>query len=115
MGKLQSQIYRICIDTCNECFEACEMCAVKCLREDDVKSMAKCIELCNTCSHACVAASLVMSGDSEYSKDVCGMCAEVCNACSVECGKHQDMEHCKQCAEVCRRCAEECRKIAGGS
>lgn len=33
MAKLQSQKYRSCIDACNECFEACELCAVKCLRD----------------------------------------------------------------------------------
>ena len=72
MVKLQSQKYRTCIDACNECLEACEICAVKCLHDEDVKSMTKCIELCLTCSHTCAAASLVMSGESDYSKKVCG-------------------------------------------
>lgn len=68
MAKLQSQKYRTCIDACNECFEACEMCAVKCLHEEDVKSLAICVEICITCYHACAAASMIMSAESEYAK-----------------------------------------------
>jgi Synapsin, ATP binding domain len=69
MAKLQSQKYRTCIDACNECFEACEICAVKCLHDEDVKSMTKCIELCLTCSHTCAAASVVMSGEKRLFKE----------------------------------------------
>lgn len=42
-----------------------------------MKSLAKCVELCVTCSHACAAASVVMSGESQYSKKVCDLCAEI--------------------------------------
>lgn len=110
MARLQSQKYRTCIDACNECFEACEICAVKCLHDEDAKSLAKCVELCITCSHACAAASLVISGESEYSKKILGLVADVCEACAEECEKHQNMDHCKLTAESCRKCAEECRR-----
>ena len=112
MAKLQSQNYRTCIDAGHECLEACEICAVKCLHDEDVKSMTKCIELCLTCSHTCAAASLVMSGESDYSKKVCGLCAEVCEACADECEKHSNMDHCRQCAGICRKCAEECSRVS---
>jgi hypothetical protein len=113
MAKLQSQKYRSCIDLCNECFEACEICAVKCLREDEVKSLAKCVELCITCYHACAAASMIMSAESEFSKKLLGLVAEVSEACAAECEKHApNMEHCKLCAEICRHCSRECRKMS---
>ncbi len=112
MAKLQSQKYRSCIDVSNECFEACEICAVKCLHEEDVKSLAKCVELCITCYHACVAASAIMTAESEYAKKLLGLVTEVCKACAEECEKHSHMDHCKQCAEICRRCAEECRRFS---
>lgn len=112
MAKLQSQKYRISIDASNECFEACEICAVKCLREENVKALAKCVEICITCYHACAAASLIMSAESEYTKKLLGLVAEVCEACAEECEKHQHMEHCRLCAESCRKCAEECHKVA---
>ena len=112
MAKLQSQKYRTCIDACNECLEACEICAVKCLRDEDVKSMTKCIEsLSYMLSYVC-GASLVMSGESDYSKKVCGLCAEICEACADECEKHSNMDHCRQCAEICRKCAEECSGVS---
>lgn len=112
MAKLQSQVYRTCIDAYNECFEACEICAIKCLHGKDVKSMTRCIELCLTCSHTCTAASLVMSGESDFSKKACSLCAEVCDACAEECDKHMNTDHCMQCSEICRKCAEECRRVS---
>jgi Domain of Unknown Function (DUF326) len=45
MAKLQSQKYRTCIDACNECVEASKLCAVKCLYDGNVKSLAKCMEI----------------------------------------------------------------------
>ena len=71
--------------------------------------MKKCIELCLTCSHTCAAASIVMSGESDYSKKVCGLCVGGCEACADECEKHSNTDHCRQCAKICRKCAEECR------
>ena len=66
MAKLQSQIFRTCIDACNECFEACEICAVKCLHEENVNPLARCVEIYITCYHACAASSAVMSAESAY-------------------------------------------------
>ena len=93
-------------------FEACEICAVKCLHEENVNPLARCVEMCITRYHACAAASAVMSAESDYSKKVCSLCAEVCEACAEECEKHSHMDHCKQCAEICRKCAEECRRVS---
>jgi hypothetical protein len=112
MAKLQSQKYRTCIDACNECFEACELCAVKCLHEENVKSLARCVEICMTCYHACAAASIIMSAENEYAKKLVGLVAEVCEACAAECDEHKQMEHCKLTAESCRKCAEECHRVA---
>src|SRR5215217_3034471 len=39
--------------------------------------------------------NVVMSSESEYSKQVCKLCADVCDACAQECEKHAShMEHC---------------------
>jgi dissimilatory sulfite reductase (desulfoviridin) alpha/beta subunit len=70
MAKLQSQKYRTCIDAYNECLEACELCAIKCLHDENVKSLTNCVEICATCSHICSFASLAMSAESEYSKKI---------------------------------------------
>ena len=87
------------------------MCASACLREEDVKAMARCIELDRDCADICSLAAVLMSRDSELAKEFCALCAKVCRACAEECGKHQ-MDHCQECAEACRKCAEECERMA---
>jgi hypothetical protein len=110
---LQNQKYQTCINACNICFETCEFCATLCLREEDVKMMAKCIQLCHDCATICVTASQVMSRDSDYVKQICNLCANIYDACAAECEKHQQhMEHCRLCAQACRKCVEECRIMA---
>jgi hypothetical protein len=56
-------------------------------------------------------ASITMSRDSEYVKQICNVCADICEASAKECERHTDMDHYQRCAQVCRRCAEECHKI----
>lgn len=73
--------------------------------------MARCIELDLQCAAICRSAAELMSLDSEFSKQMCKVCAEACRACAEECSKH-DEEHCRKCAEECIRCAEECEKMA---
>ena len=107
--------FKSCIDACNACAEACDHCAASCLKESDVKAMARCIALDVDCAEICRLAAAYMSRGSERAQDMCALCAEVCEACGEECAKHQKMEHCRRCAEACRRCAEECRRMAGGS
>ena len=48
--------------------------------------------------------------DSDYSKQICQVCAEICEACSSSCGQMEDMEN---CARTCRECAEICCEMAG--
>ena len=110
---IQNQKYQTCIDTCNDCMEACEACVTECLREQNVNAMTKCIQLCRECAEICVTSSKLMSMDSSHVKGVLGLCIDICDACSQECRRHQQMEHCKLCAQTCRRCVEECRKMVG--
>ena len=92
--------------------EACEHCATSCLKEKDVKMMARCIELDRSCADACSWAMREMSRDSQFAERVCAVCADICDACGEECAKHK-MGHCRECAEACRACAEACREMAG--
>ena len=108
---LQNQKYQDCIDACNACAESCEFCATSCLREQDIKMLGRCVQLNRECASTCCNASLIMSMDGEFAKQICNVCAQICNACAQECGKHSQMNHCRQCAEACRRCAEQCRKM----
>lgn len=103
-----------CINACLACAVACNHCATSCLREKDVKMMARCIRLDMECAALCHASAEVMSLGSGYSSNLCKICAEACRACAEECEKHvaHGMEHCRDCAEACRKCAEECERMA---
>ena len=103
--------YAACIDACYDCAKECDHCATACLKEDDVKMMAKCIETDMYCADICRTAATFMARGDMFSSEICGLCAEICDACAEECEKHE-ADHCKRCAEACRRCADECRKMA---
>lgn len=103
--------FQSCIDACYACAVACDNCAASCLREEDVKMMARCIALDMDCSQSCRLAASFMSRDSSFAADFCKLCADLCQACGDECGKHQT-SHCQECAQACHRCADECRMMA---
>ena len=103
--------YKDCIEACNECAVECEHCAAECLQEENVKMLARCIALNHDCAKICFTASGFMGSGSEFSEEICRLCADVCRACAEECRKHKH-DHCQRCADVCERCAEECEKMA---
>ena len=103
-----------CIKACYDCAAEYNHCAAACLKEDDVKMMARCIALDMDCAEICALAAAAMARGSECARTICAACADVCQACGDECGKHKH-DHCKRCAEACRRCAEECRKMAAAA
>ncbi|WP_404802197.1 four-helix bundle copper-binding protein [Bacillus infantis] len=92
------------MDACNMCFDAC-------LKEEDVKMMARCIRLDRECADFCAFAAKAMQSDSPFAKQICAVCADICEACGEECKKH-DHEHCQRCADACLKCAEICRSMA---
>lgn len=108
------QQYQSCIDACNACADSSDMCSTACLKEDDVKMMARCIALDMDCAQICRVAAGFMARGSEFASAFCQLCAQVCQTCGDECGKHQ-MQHCQDCAAACRRCAEECRRMAAAA
>ena len=101
-----------CIDACYACATGCDHCAAACLREADVKMLARCIALDLDCAEMCRLAAGYMGRGSELTADICEACAQACEACAEECEKHDRMAHCRACAQACRRCAEECRRTA---
>ena len=96
------------LEALSNCAAECNHCATACLREKDVKMLARCITLDTDCAEICrITASFVARG-SEHADHLLHECAEICNACAEECEKHSHMDHCKKCAEVCRKCADAC-------
>lgn len=110
---MSHQKFQNCITACNDCAVECTHCATACLNEQQVDHLKRCIQLDLECAAFCRSAAEVMSLGSEYSMQLCKLCADVCDACAEECEKHaqKGMEHCRACAEACRRCAEACRQM----
>lgn len=100
-----------CIAACNRCAAESEHCISACLKEDDVKMMARCIELDMDCSLLCVVTAKLLARGSEEGFHIARHCAEVCRKCAAECRKHA-MKHCQDCADCCDDCADECEIIA---
>ena len=100
-----------CIDACLKCAAICNHCASSCLKEKDVKMMARCIQLDMECAAICNTTAQLLSLGSTRAEEFCHLCADICFECAEECGLH-DNKHCKECAECCRQCAEECMQMA---
>ena len=105
-----NQEYQACIDACNKCAVDCDHCAVACLSEENVSEMARCIALDMDCAAICRLAAGFMARGSDYTKEICELCAKICDACGEECAKHE-ADHCQKCAEACRQCASACRSM----
>lgn len=103
--------YMSCINACRSCATACHQRFAECLKEEDVKMMARCIALDADCAAACSLAADVMARRSEYAEAICALCAQICKACGDECARHE-AEHCKACAAACHKCAQECAAMA---
>lgn len=99
-----------CIEACLACAALCNHCASSCLKEHDVKMMARCIQLDMECATLCYTAAQLMSIGSNRAQEVCRLCAQLCRECADECESH-DNEHCQECARACRHCAEECMEM----
>lgn len=99
--------YQKCIDACTRCAEGCSNCC-DAPHEEGVADRTACMRF--DCAQICRLAVELMNRDSEFVKEVCGVCATICVACAEENARLADGP-CQRCAELCRLCAEECRAI----
>lgn len=98
-----------CVDNCFEAAQACEWCADACTEEGE--GMAECIRLCRDVADLASLHARFMARNSQFHRELAGLCADACEACADECEQH-DHDHCQTCAEVVRECAETCRNMA---
>jgi len=104
------------IDLLVDCANTCTQCADACLSEDRMAELARCIRLNLDCADICLAASRVVSRQTEYDVEVTRplveACLAACRSCGDECESHgAHMEHCRICAEQCRACERTCREL----
>lgn len=84
--------------------QVCEECFDSCLKEPDVKTRVKCISLLKDCSELKECSDIYafsakdMASNSDFAKDLFGVCATVCDACANECAMFKDA-HCQDCAD----------------
>jgi hypothetical protein len=99
------------IEECLQCLRWCSACVDEGLTHDP-STMAESIRLCHECAPICGDCAILLSGNSRFAHQLCGVCADVCDACAAECGKHNHVETMRKCAETCLRCAKACREVA---
>ena len=99
------------IEACLQCLHWCSACVDEALRVDP-SLMAESIRLCHECAPVCGVCVALLSGNSRFAHQLCGVCADICEACALECGKHKHVETMRRCAEACVHCAMTCRKVA---
>ncbi|MDX5345714.1 MAG: four-helix bundle copper-binding protein [Hymenobacteraceae bacterium] len=97
------------IQALHDCAAACDHCASACLKEDNVKMMARCIMLDMDCAAMCHVTAAALARGSEMRRTFLQACMELCRACGEECAKHEH-DHCKECAEACRKCEQACQQ-----
>lgn len=99
------------IEQCLQCVRWCSACVTAGLASDPA-NMALSVRLCHDCGPICGNCAALLSGDSPFAYQLCGVCADICDACATECEKHKHNDTMRKCAEVCRLCAQTCREIA---
>lgn len=114
--------YQDCIDACFSCAEICNACSDDMIgmeghgKRDVETLMARCIRLCRDCADICLLSAALMSRNSPYAEQFCGLCAEICDSCAEACEAHAPHHPmCGDCAKECRRCADLCREMEGAT
>lgn len=95
------------IDTCLDCYEACNSCAMDC---NDFPELRECMNLCNDCASMCFQSAQDWYSNSHRLMHSIRTCIKMCEDCAAECEK-RDHDFCKTCAETCRECARELYQI----
>lgn len=114
---MSHQQYQNCIDACYACAVACSHCASECLKEENVRELRRCIQLDLECASICKSSADIMSFGSNFSGNICRVCADICQTCADECEKHAEMgmNHCRDCAQACRKCAQACEEMSAAA
>jgi hypothetical protein len=102
-----------CIDACNRCHQTCLHEAMNhCLESGGKHVEASHFRLMMNCAEMCQTSANFMLSSSEFSGQVCALCAEICEACADNCEQVGDMD---DCVAACRECAQTCREMSGTS
>lgn len=110
--RLVNETMEQCIKNCLDCHCVCTATVTYCLSKSGAHSDPVHIRLFQDCAQLCIPCADFMLRDSEFYKQLCGLCAQICEHCAVTCERMSDDEQMRLCAEACRRSAESCKKMA---
>lgn len=98
---------------CMKCFESCTSCIQHCLREGGNHADAIHIQLLMSCAELCQLSATFMLQKSEFTSELCSLCAKVCLATAESCQEiDADDFMMQECSSACRKCAESCQNMA---
>lgn len=101
-----------CIDDCVACANSCLETMSHCLHMGGSHADPAHITLLVNCAEVCRASGDFMLTGSEFSSEMCELCAPVCDRCASSCEQFSDDRQMMACAELCRTCADSCRQMA---
>lgn len=99
-----------CIENCSTCHEVCYSTALNhCLKMGGKHVEPEHFKLMLDCAKICETSACLQRSGSQFSAQLCAVCADICDACADSCEKMGDMD---ECVAACRKCAESCRQMA---
>src|SRR5258708_27149996 len=91
---------RDCLEACERCIEAGEVCEQQCIAAADA-AMVECARLRLDCTALCHACVTLLAPEPRFYPALCGVCPAACEASAQECGRFDD-EINRQRPAVCR-------------
>lgn len=101
------QLEMACVDSFEDCLEACNRCLVA---SHGIPGMLQFEQNCKKCLEVCEAGLLACKYHFEDRIQLLEACIEACNACAKECEKNQQ-NHCENCGQIFRECVEICEDL----
>lgn len=93
------------LEASNDCVQTAKACHSHCLMLVAMgdTSIAECMKSVVETASICHSFSELVTLNSDYVKDMAGVCIKACKDCEKLCRKHADKhEECKQCADACK-------------
>jgi hypothetical protein len=99
------------IENCLEAYRVITTTRSYCLKVGGTFAEQRHISLLQDCAELCRLSANFMLSSSDFSHDLCGICARLCESCAMSCEDFTDDQQLRKCAQICRRCAESCRMM----
>lgn len=110
---MDNKLIEKCVDDCLSCYRECSTCLTHCISLGGDHVESKHLNLMMECAEVCRTSVELMLRQSQFSMEMCELCAKVCDACAESCSSiDADDSMMEKCAQVCRQCAESCREMA---